>query len=191
MLLSDLERYGRIIYINGTMSSGMDMERQTIRELAMDSSTQPIIIAISSSGGDVLGGFALMDEMDIIRSISRIKFQGLVQGYAMSMALTILQACDLRVAGAFSMFMAHGSSLGAIGDVTDIKANVQLTDKLHEKIAILYARRSKKSVDEWVSIFQHNSPWFMTAEEALEEGLIDEIIETAELDSGQGTETAH
>lgn len=135
----------------------------------------PITLEISSPGGSVTAGHALMD---VIRKIRRqgVRVIGVVYGEAASMAPLILQACSKRVASESAIFMVHGLVHFQIGDVRNLEAERKMVNNLVDYMAQLLGKTTKKNADYWRSILQDATPQYYTAEEALEIGLIDEII---------------
>lgn len=63
-------------------------------------------VGINSGGGSVLHGFVIINYMKKKQALGH-KFICTVKGYSMSMAFTILQACDSRRATKNSSFMEH------------------------------------------------------------------------------------
>ncbi len=171
---------GRCVYITGQIDSHMGPERKSLRELVLNDRKAPISLIINSPGGAVLGGFAVLDELALIRSQTDVEIVGVVEGHAMSMGLSILQGCDKRVAGPHSILMAHGSRSIAFGDMKDRRAHDRLIEIMHRRMAKLYAGRTApaggKTEAEWLALFEEDTPVFLGAEEALAWGLVDEVL---------------
>lgn len=172
--------HGRCVYITGPIDASMEAVRRNLRELVLNDPHAPISLVINSPGGAVLGGFAILDELVALQREANVQIVGVVQGQAASMGLTILQGCDRRIAGPNSVLMAHGSHGVAAGDSRTQKAYARLIEIMHLRMATLYAGRTVpaggKGEAEWLALFEHDTPVFLGAREALDWGLIDEIV---------------
>jgi ATP-dependent protease ClpP protease subunit len=138
-------------------------------------------LLITSYGGAVDAGGA------IIRAIRYAQEKGCtvvgeVRGYAMSMAVAILQACDVRLAAPEDIVMVHGFTGQTIGDVRNQDADARMTKQLTTVYAKFYAERSTAddsqyhSIDYWAKLLKDSLPHYYFGHEALEKGLIDEVI---------------
>ena len=134
-------------------------------------------IQISSSGGRVTSG---LDAYDFLRAYEGQKI-GIVRGMAMSIAAILLQACEWRVATPHSRILIHN-----IGR-RDVTFSEVETDELAQKFIShmrasqesLYnvlMRRTRRTREEIVTTCALDEP--MSAQEAKEFGLIDQIVET-------------
>ena len=135
----------------------------------------PITIRITSTGGSVDIG---LDIYDTLRHYPGNK-TGLVQGYAKSMAAMMLQACNERHCMRHSRILIHHISRRQVNlDVLrDEKKIQEVRDDLEKSQAMLYkilSDRTKKTVDEIRKECEKERE--MSAEEALEFGLIDQIV---------------
>jgi ATP-dependent Clp endopeptidase proteolytic subunit ClpP len=131
-------------------------------------------LKINSPGGSIFEGIAIMSQM-----ISQEVFiTGVVEGIAASMASVMLQGCHRRKMVKGTRLMVHQGAGGVFGSANQIRDYAELLDSLNKTIADIYARKTKKEVkwilEHWMA--EGKDTWF-TAEQALKEGLIDEIIE--------------
>lgn len=133
----------------------------------------PIQLFVNSYGGtvyDCLGLIALMEQ-------SKTPIHTYVYGYAMSAGLTIAVSGHKRYGSKYSTFMYHQASNNPGYAKLDILENrVDETRRLQElKDSILISKTKWKQKDlDYVN--ERQKDWFMTAQEALQYGLIDEII---------------
>ncbi len=132
--------------------------------------TQPIIVNITSDGGDWYYGIAIYDWLKLHPSEVTIR----VWGAAMSMATVILQAGDNRLIAPSAELMIHNVHGGKDGSIQDIEEEVSNLNRLRDKMYEIYAEKSGKSVAFWRKKCQKD--YYLTAEEALKLGLVDGII---------------
>lgn len=177
-----LHRDSRTIFITGEITDGMGEVRQAINDLGWEDSQSKITLVINSVGGSVTGALSVVDAMDHARRASAQFYGGLtiigqVEGVAESSALTILQGCDHRIAGRSSLLMSHGTTGSIKGDIQEIRAYERYRLFLHEHMARLYARRThSRNVSDWMRHFESDLEDYYTPPDALELGLIDEIV---------------
>lgn len=128
-----------------------------------------INIIINNKGGDQQHGLGIYD---MIRNIPN-HVTGTVYGYCNSMAMWILQACDLRRAALNSELMIHDGKRPAtqsrFDDNQDERCRQIILDRIREKIPD-YSRRNL------LAMLKKDT--YMTAEEARDLGLLDEIVPT-------------
>jgi len=162
----------RIIYV-GTQVDSVSM-RIAIGQLLFleaDAPGKPIMMYINSPGGSVIDGLALYDTMQLIDS----PVHTTVVGMAASMGSFLLSAGSEgnRSALPNSEIMIHELSSGNQGKYKDMKAAMAHTDRLHQKLTRLLAENCGKTFAQLEADMQLDN--WMTAEEALEYGLIDKI----------------
>lgn len=140
-------------------------------------SKRPVQLLISSPGGLVSSGQAIIDTVFNIRNSFGIDVHGIVYGHAASMAALLLQSCSKRYATEYSIIMIHGaffSSLELDGDALSSYKKV-ITD-ITNNYSKLLASRTNVKADKWAKILRRSTPTHYTAKEALEIGVIDGII---------------
>jgi len=160
-----------------------DVEENTIAELRVllltlaNQSKEEITLYIDSSGGTNYAGGLFCD---LIRTCGA-PVKGIVNGKCMSAAVPILQACHKRLATRNSIFLLHRGSGGLSiprGNEKEMReVNQQFLENLikhwKQEIADL-AERTGKTFEEVEEKCRQER--IMSAEEAKEFGLIDEVI---------------
>ncbi len=181
-LVGDLEyerrqlRNNRIIIISADIdATAAHVFVEDIQMLLLDKSRDPVTLLISSPGGNVFNGIAIITA---IRNAQRkgIKLIGEVHGHACSMAFFILQTCNERHMGKLDILMAHGITTGFSGDMKSLESENKLLSYWHTEFASLVASRCVGEFVEsgyWFEILRDNTPQWYTAEESKEMGLID------------------
>jgi len=136
-------------------------------------SEKDISLYINSPGGSVSAGFAIYDTMQYIKcDVSTI-----CMGMAASMGAFLLAAGakGKRYALPNAEIMIHQPSGGAQGQATEIQIVAENILKTREKLNRLLAENTGKSIEEIARDTERDN--FMSAQEALDYGLIDKVLE--------------
>jgi len=164
----------RYITMHGTID--LDMFNNTVMrmEYMKSQSKQQVNISLNSGGGSVIDGLAIYDKIIGLRN-DGIPVTITANGYCMSMAIPILQSATTRQATKHTDFLLHEVSYGMGGTQSQhensIKHTERLTNSIHE-ILIERSKLTKKKLIELTKLKDH----YLSAQEALEYGLIDKII---------------
>ncbi len=170
----------RVISINGEIEEcGAGLVTNQFQVMA--GCGDKITLLITSPGGSVEAGGA------IIRAIRYAQDAGCtvigeVRGYAMSMGATILQACDARLAAPEDIIMVHGFVGQSVGDTRNTEADAKMVRQLTEIYSEFYAVRNTagaavyRDVRYWTRLLKDSLPHYYFGREALEKGLIDEVL---------------
>ena len=127
---------------------------------------------INSPGGSVTDGMAIYDTMQYIKcDVSTI-----CVGMAASMGAFLLSAGakGKRIALPNAEIMIHQPSAGTQGQVTDMAIHLKRLETIKERMNRIMAENCGKSVEQVTADCERDN--FMTAEQALEYGLIDKVI---------------
>ncbi|KAE8148665.1 putative Clp protease [Aspergillus avenaceus] len=180
----------RIICLNGevdeTMSASIVAQ---LLFLEADNPTKPIHLYINSPGGSVTAGLAIYDTMSYIASpVSTI-----CVGQAASMGSLLLCGGDAgkRFCLPHSSIMMHQPSGGYFGQASDIAIHAKEILRVREKLNKIYKRhltgKKEMTLEEIEKLMERD--YFMGAEEALDMGIIDEILDRrvkSKQDGGDG-----
>ncbi len=131
-----------------------------------------ISLYINSPGGSVTAGMAIYDTMQYIKcDVSTICI-----GMAASMGAFLLSsgAKGKRYALPNSEIMIHQPLGGARGQATEIKIVADHILKTREKLNKILAENTGKSIDEIARDTERDN--YLTAQEAMEYGLVDKVI---------------
>jgi len=132
-----------------------------------------IEIIFSSPGGSIIAGFELFDFLQDLRYQGHHITTGTL-GYAASMAGVLLQAGDVRWVGQQAWVMIHRAAFGASGKTYEIEDEVRFTQRLEGRILDIFTSRSKLSKAK-IKRNWDRKDWWISADEAVEMGLVDEI----------------
>jgi ATP-dependent Clp protease, protease subunit len=129
---------------------------------------------INSPGGVVTAGMAIYDTMQFIKP----DIQTIVMGQACSMGSLLATAGSpgKRKMLPNARHMIHQPSGGAGGQATDMEIQVKEILKMKKSLTEIYVKHNSKgkTYEEFLAAMERDN--FMSAQEALEYGLIDEII---------------
>ena len=131
-----------------------------------------IQLYINSPGGSITDGMAIYDTMQYIKcDVSTI-----CVGMAASMGAFLLSAGTKgkRIALPNAEIMIHPPSAGTQGQITDMALHLKRLEIIKKRMNTLLAANCGKSVEQVTADCERDN--FMTAQEALEYGLIDKII---------------
>jgi len=165
-----------LIYFHGDVMLGNLFDlvskcRIILQNRPFENASDPINLLINSNGGDVYEALGIID---YIRSLP-VPVNVIARGRAMSAAALILCcATGLRAASINTTIMVHEASAEIFGKSGDIKANADHIDILEEEFYKLLASKSNHDEEFWRKACRKD--FYMTAEKALELGLIDKII---------------
>lgn len=132
----------------------------------------PIKIYIDSYGGAVYQCFGLLGVMER----SETPVHTIVTGAAMSCGFMILISGHKRFGYRLSTPLYHQVSTGFYGKVQDMEEKLQETKRLQKQIENITLEKTSISKKKLADILKNKIDWFMTAEEALKLGVIDEIV---------------
>jgi ATP-dependent protease ClpP protease subunit len=134
-----------------------------------------LTLLLSSPGGSVTGGMSIISILQRMRTENR-KVVIHVTGEACSMGNQILQVADWRSIEPSGILMLHEIAWGVEhASASSHKAESEFWSKQQKVLMSLWTLRTGRPV-EYYSQKTANKDWWLTAQEALEENLVDEII---------------
>ncbi|WID97543.1 ATP-dependent Clp protease proteolytic subunit [Bosea vestrisii] len=163
----------RIVFLSGEVNDGTaSLICAQLLFLEAENPKRPIHFYINSPGGVVTSGLAIYDTMRYIRS----PVHTLCMGTARSMGSFLLMAGEpgARAALPNASLHVHQPLGGAQGQASDILIHAEEIQKTKRRMIRLYAEHCGRSEEEVERALDRDR--FMTAEEALEWGLIDRIM---------------
>jgi ATP-dependent Clp protease protease subunit len=132
-----------------------------------------ISIYINSPGGSIYSGLAIYDTMRFVKP----DIATMCVGVAMSMGSLLLAAGTKgkRAVLPNSRILIHQPSAGFEGQSTDIEIHAREIIKMRKEIDAIYAEATGKPEEQVRADMERDR--FFTAEQALEYGLVDKILE--------------
>ncbi len=142
--------------------------------LEQEDPEKEIKVFINSPGGDADAGFAIYDMMKFIKP----KIKNICAGVAASAAVIILLGTgkESRVSLPNSRILIHQPSTGVHGTASDIQIEASEILKCREKINRMISEETNREFEKVENDTKRN--YWMSAEEAVEYGLISKIIKT-------------
>ncbi|KAI7889636.1 Clp protease [Mucor mucedo] len=163
----------RIICLNGPVNDSVaSVIVAQLLFLESESTEKPISLYINSPGGSVTAGMAIYD------TYIQSPVSTLCNGQACSMGSLLLTAGEpgKRYALPNASIMIHQPSGGAAGQASDIAIHAREILRVRERLNKIYQRhtgiREIETIEKMVE-----RDYFMTAEEAMNFGLIDKVLE--------------
>jgi len=140
--------------------------------LEQESSTHIIDIYINSPGGEITSGLAIYDTMQLIKAPVRT----ICIGMAASMASVLLAAGapGKRHCLPNSQVMIHQPLGGARGQATDIEITAKFILRLKKRLNLIMAHHTSQKLSKINKDVERD--YWLTAEEAVEYGIVDSII---------------
>ena len=168
----------RIIMLSGQVTD--DLANSIIAQLLFldaQDSEKDIYLYINSPGGSVTAGLAIFDTMNFIKA----DVQTIVMGMAASMGSFLLTAGEKgkRFALPNAEIMIHQPLGGAQGQATEIEIAARHILATRERLNKILSERTGQPIEVIERDTDRDS--FMTAQEAKDFGLIDEIMESNKL----------
>ena len=164
----------RIVFLVGPVNDNVStLVTAQLLYLESENPKKEISFYINSPGGLVTSGLGIYDTMQYIKP----PVSTLCIGQASSMGSFLLAAGEKgkRFSLPNSRIMIHQPSAGYEGQATDIEIHAREILALKERLNKIYSKHTKKNESEIKKALERDN--FMSAPEAKEFGLIDEVVE--------------
>jgi len=173
----------RIIVLHGSINDRTaDQVGEALLRLRASNRSEPVTLYIKSPGGNTRDG---LDICDMIR-LSGVPVDGVVVGFANSMASVILQVCRRRMIARHAEVMIHNNECKVRLVARLVKESMVIDDervfsqlgyylRRQQRIYTIFAERSGQPLEE--IILAMNAERTFSAEEAVAFGLADEVID--------------
>jgi ATP-dependent Clp protease protease subunit len=173
----------RIILLNGPIDDGVEsLVCSQLLFLESENPTKDISMYINSPGGIVTSGLAIYDTMEYIRPDVSTVCMG--QAASMGSLLLTAGAAAKRFSLPNARIMTHQPSGGFQGQATDIEIHAKEILDLRQRLNGIYEKHSGKTIKQIEKIMDRDT--FMTAEDAKNFGLIDEVVEKRPVPKTEG-----
>jgi ATP-dependent Clp protease protease subunit len=174
----------RIIFVSGPVHD--DMATIIVAQLLFleaDNPKKEISMYINSPGGVVTAGLSIYDTMQYIKP----KVSTVVIGQAASMGsvLSVAGAKGMRFCLPNARIMVHQPSGGFQGQATDIMIHAAETQKVKDQLNRIYVKHTGQTLKNVEKALERDN--FMSPQEALDWGHIDQIVENRSVDGDDDT----
>lgn len=163
------------VFIRGVI--GRDINAESFRRQLADFKGNELEVRIDSCGGNVVEAFSIFGAIREWGVSHNGATTAVIEGVSMSAASYIMLACKTIKAFPSSVVMIHNVSCGASGNARDLERVAEGIRKFENIFLAEYCKRTGKAESEIQSMLDAET--FMTAAEAKELGLVDEIISDA------------
>lgn len=145
-----------------------------IRQLtAAERSYRKIDVRINSVGGDVAAGIAIFNFLRQSQTDITIYIDCIAASTA-----SFIAGCGKPVKiSRYGQFMIHRPMSDVFGDADKLKDCVAHLEQVEDTLCEIYAARSGKTVEEIRATYMDGRDHWLTAEEALAQGFVDEIFD--------------
>ena len=166
----------RIVMLNGPVEDNVaNLVVAQMLFLESENPDKPINFYINSPGGVITSGMSIYDTMQYIKS----PVHTIVMGQACSMGSFLAQAGEAgkRKMLPYARHMIHQPSGGSRGMQSDIEIQYQEITKMKTNLTELYVKHNSKGKTYEDFERDMDRDTFMSAQEALDYGLVDQIVE--------------
>lgn len=130
-----------------------------------------LTVVLNSGGGDVFAGLAIYNALREFNHSVTVR----VDGLAASIASVVAMAADKIIMAPGSMMMIHKPWMMVMGDINDLEKSKEILQGIEDSVVPIYVSRTgldKEKIEEML-----NAETWMTAEQAVEMGFADSLIE--------------
>ena len=156
-----------------------DIYRQEVSKWAAENglavkniSVDPIQIHLCTSGGSCYDGLALYDTI----ASSSTPVEIICEGKIMSMGVVVTLAAKVRKAYPNTTFMIHQASGLLFGNAQEMEESLEEIHRINDVLFGIITSNTSIKQETLTDLIEHKRDWYLTAQQALELGIITEII---------------
>lgn len=164
-----------IVKINISDQEYLKQCRQWALENGQDPSPaklSPIEFYLSTYGGACYDGLALHDVLES----SSTPVEVICTGKIMSMGVIVALGAKVRKAYRNTTFMIHQVSGISFGTLREMEDTVAEASRINEILFRIIKSKTRVTEDQLNEVLQQKKDWFMTAEEAVQLGILTELL---------------
>lgn len=170
-----VDRVGDVYIFDEIGFWGTDAKTFMTRWKAIAKEVDRFELRINSPGGDVMAASGIYN---VIASEKK-PVDVYIVGFALSAASWIAMAGKTVHMASNGVMMLHNPNAVTVGDAQAHEKTIEILGKVKAAMVTNYAAKSGKSIDEVNAILDEET-WY-TAEEALAEGFVDEVIQAEDM----------
>ncbi len=157
-----------------------DVSANDIRKKLNETNAKTINVHINSLGGDTFTGVAIYN---LLKAKSKTaKIITYVDAIAASAASIIAMAGDKIIMPSNTLMMIHNCWTLSIGNANELRKTASDMDKIMDAVIQCYLSKIKITEEELRALLDDET--YLTAQEALEKGFCDEVLELKEDEKG-------
>lgn len=168
-IYDDVTAYGKFNWQTWSYDESETSAKYFREQLENIPDADTIELHINSNGGSVKEGVAIYNQL----KQKTCKKVGYVDGVAYSVAFVILQACDERIMGIGTSALIHEMWIETCGNAKELRKMADDLDVLMESNRQIFLERSNLEEQQLMEMMEAET--FLTPEQCLKYGLIDEI----------------
>ena len=165
----DIKAEAQTVDVTGFIDWWDDNDFAAIKRKVDADATEDLTLNITSHGGMAMEGMATYS---FFKSLGR-KIVSNIYGYAGSAATMLIAASDHVTIGESDMVLIHNASADVYGDAEDLRNVAKTLDDVTGQYVKAYMSKTGQSEDSVIELMSQDR--YITAQEALEFGLVDEI----------------
>ncbi len=93
-----------------------------------------------------------------------------------SMATIIMLACDERWGNKNTRYLIHPIATFTCGKIQEVRDDLEETEELAKMMKEIYTKKTKLTEDKLNELDAYKKDWWLSAQEALDYGLITKIV---------------
>lgn len=167
------------VFLSGDVDA--DLAKMCITAFHAFDKSKPALVLLNSEGGCEFAGMAIYDTLRAHPAEVTVR----VIGEACSMAAVILQAGDIRQMGKNSILMTHLGSIDESGHKENVRRKMKFSERFDVRLDQIMVDRINEKRSQTKEKSMDIKSWkkhdlfdnYMTSQEALDLGLIDEIYD--------------
>lgn len=137
---------------------------------------EPIKLVTNSYGGSIYDGLGLISKIEYLQENTNYEFHSEIPSYSMSMSSAIGQVCKYRTARRYATILYHTPLSSMMGSLSDMQTALDETHRLWKVMKQITMKHTKMTEDFLDDMFHRNKDLYMSVEDALKYGIIDEIL---------------
>lgn len=142
-----------------------------------------VLVRVNSIGGEIQEASVIMQAISE-RIESGDKVNVVIDGFALSAASLVTLSASHVAMSRLGEIMIHGPQASGFGDIRAFEKLIKRMQSMESNLTNLYAERMGLSEEEAGQLLADET-WY-TAPQALEAGLVDEVVDVAERNAGDG-----
>ncbi len=175
------------VFIYGEIETAAQAEWLGIQLASLENEFDNCVVRVNTVGGDVITGFAMWE----LLSSAKMNVTFMVDGIAASMGSVLVQVPGTKVyMGKYAKMMIHRVACSASGSVEEIREAADMTEKWEADIIDVISKRTGLTANQVKKKWFDGKDHWLTAQEALDAGLIDGIKEV-DIDYGELPQTTN